>query len=162
MNLGLSSSIKNNFSHIIPVVRPLIENMVVPHPEGMAGFVSGEGSFTIHAALGSEDKSVSLSLRVSQHSKDELEIFCWFFCLGGNLNYHDKEKKAIIFVVRKFGDINSKIIPFFNKYRILGVKYKDFIDWSEAAKITESKNHLTPEGYKEIRRIKENMNSYRV
>lgn len=54
---------------------------------------------------------------------------------GGNFNYQDKEKKAVIFVVRKFGDINSKIIPFFNKYKILGVKYKDFIDWSEAAKI---------------------------
>lgn len=163
MNLGLSSSIKNNFPHIIPVVRPLIENMVVPHPEWMVGFISGEGSFTIHAALQPEDKSVSLSFRVSQHSKDEqlLKSFVDFFGCG-NFNYHDKEKKAVIFVVRKFGDINYKIIPFFNKYKIIGVKCKDFTDWSEAAKIIELKNHLTPEGFKEIRKIKENMNSYRV
>ena len=75
------------------------------------------------------------------------------------MNYHNKEKKAVIFVVRKFEDINSKIIPFFNEYIIKGVKYKD---WSEAAKLIESKNHLTPEGYNKIRKIKENMNSYRV
>ena len=59
-------------------------------------------------------------------------------------------------------NINSKIIPFFNKYKIQGVKYKDFKDWSSAAKIIESKRHLTPEGYEEICKIKENMNSYRV
>jgi len=47
---------------------------------------------------------------------------------AGNFYYHDKDKKAVIFVVRKFGDINSNIIPFFNKYNIIGVKCKDFID----------------------------------
>nr|YP_010044467.1 NADH dehydrogenase subunit 2 [Tolypocladium guangdongense]QPF24412.1 NADH dehydrogenase subunit 2 [Tolypocladium guangdongense] len=163
MNLGLSSSVKNSFPNIIPVVRPLIENMVVPHPEWMAGFVSGEGSFSIHTASQLEDKSVSLSFRVSQHSKDEqlLKSFVDYFDCG-NFNYHDKEKKAVIFVVRKFGDINNKIIPFFNKYKIIGVKCKDFIDLSEVARIMESKNHLTLEGYKKIRKIKENMNSYRV
>lgn len=56
----------------------------------------------------------------------------------------------MIFVVRKFGDINSNIIPFFNKYNIIGVKCKDFIDWSEAAKIIELKDHLTGEGFKKI------------
>lgn len=64
--------------------------------------------------------------------------------------------------VRKFGDINSNIIPFFNKYNIIGVKCKDFIDWSEAAKIIELKDHLTGEGFKKICKIKENMNSYRI
>ncbi|CAF3568667.1 unnamed protein product [Fusarium graminearum] len=42
MNLGLSSSVKEDFPHIIPVIRPLIENMVIPHPEWMAGFVNLE------------------------------------------------------------------------------------------------------------------------
>nr|YP_010893082.1 hypothetical protein Q6C72_mgp13 [Paraisaria heteropoda]WJR82520.1 hypothetical protein [Paraisaria heteropoda] len=138
MNLGLSSSVKNNFPHIIPVVRPLIENMVVPHPDWMAGFVSGEGSFSVV-----EDKYISLSFRVSQHNKDKqlLKSFVAFFCLAcaGNFYYHNKEKKAVIFVVRKFEDINSKIIPFFNKYRIKGVKYKYFKAWSEAAKLIEKK-----------------------
>lgn len=61
----------------------------------------------------------------------------YFGC--GNFYYQDKDKKAVVFVVRIFGDINSNIIPFFNKYKIIGVKSKDFLDWSEAAKIIELK-----------------------
>lgn len=81
---------------------------------------------------------------------------------SGYCHYHNKDKKAVTFTVRKFNDINSIIIPFFNEYKIQGVKYKNFNDWSKVAKIIESKNHLTSEGQKEIRKIKENMNSYRV
>jgi len=54
-------------------------------------------------------------------------------------------------------DINAKIIPLFNEYKIKGVKYKDFKDWTLVAKMIESKSHLTTEGYKEICKIKENM-----
>lgn len=90
----------------------------------MAGFISGEGSFSIVG-----NKSFSLSFRVSQHHKDEelLNSFVDYFGCG-NFNYHNKEKKAVIFVVRKFEDINSIIIPFFNQYKIEGIKNKDFLD----------------------------------
>lgn len=158
MNLGLPLAVKNDFPNFKPIERPLIENMEVPHPEWMAGFISGEGSFSI---LG--DDSISLSFRVAQHHKD-MELFKSFvsFFDCGYCHYHNKDKKAVTFTVRKFNDINSIIIPFFNEYKIQGVKYKDFNDWSKVAKIIESKNHLTSEGQKEIRKIKENMNSYRV
>ena len=73
----------------------------------------------------------------------------------------DKDKKAVIFVVRKFVDIHDKIIPFFDKHKIIGVKYKDFLDWYKIANIMKLKDHLTPIGFKKICRIKENMNSYR-
>jgi len=72
--------------------------MTVPHPEWMAGFVSGEGSFSVLA-----DKSVSLSFRISQHTKDQqlLKSFVDYFGCG-NFNYHNKDKKAVIFFVRKY------------------------------------------------------------
>lgn len=35
---------------------------------------------------------------------------------------------AVIFVVSKFKDIMDKVIPFFQKYPILGVKALDFAD----------------------------------
>lgn len=43
--------------------------MEVAHPEWMAGFILGEGSFSI---LGND--SISLSFRVAQHHKD-MELF---------------------------------------------------------------------------------------
>jgi hypothetical protein len=33
MNLGLSSLVRDNFSNIIPVARPLVKDAVVPHAE---------------------------------------------------------------------------------------------------------------------------------
>lgn len=67
----------------------------------MGGFVSGEGSFSIVG-----DKYLSLTFIVSQHNKDEQLLNVDFFGCG-NFNYHNKEKKAVIYVVRKFNDINS-------------------------------------------------------
>jgi hypothetical protein len=40
MNLGLPLAVKNDFPNFKPIERPLIENMEVPHPEWMAGFIS--------------------------------------------------------------------------------------------------------------------------
>ena len=33
LNLGLSDLLKTNFPNTVPVTRPLIENMTIPHPE---------------------------------------------------------------------------------------------------------------------------------
>nr|QJQ35341.1 LAGLIDADG endonuclease [Fusarium pseudoanthophilum] len=165
LNLPWSSLVRDNFPNTIPVARPLVKDMGIPHPEWIAGFVSGKGSFSIYASQ-SVDKPVSLSFRVFQYElgrakDDELLKYLGYYFNCGNLNYHE-DKKAVIFVIRKFEDINHKIIPFFDKHKIKGVKYKDFKDWSEAAKIIESKNHLTQGGHNEIRRIRKNMNSYRL
>lgn len=41
MNLGLSDFLNTIFPNTVPVARPLIENITIPHPEWMAGFVTG-------------------------------------------------------------------------------------------------------------------------
>lgn len=46
MNLGLPIAVKNAFPHIVPVNRPLITDMKITNPLWMAGFISGEGSFS--------------------------------------------------------------------------------------------------------------------
>ena len=58
--------------------------------------------------------------------------------------------------------INEIIIPFLEKYPILGVKSKEFNDWKRIAFLMNSKAHLTEEGAKEILKIKSSMNTSRV
>ena len=53
------------------------------------------------------------------------------------------------------------LIEYLNKYKLLGTKYKDFIDWEKVYYMIISKTHLTDAGYLEIMKIKENMNSKR-
>ena len=50
------------------------------------------------------------------------------------------------------------IIPFFNKFPIIGVKALDFEDWCKVAKLMENKAHLTSEGLEEIKQIKAGTN----
>ena len=47
LNLGLSDELKAAFPNIIPVKRPLTINQVVPDPNWVAGFTSGEGCFYV-------------------------------------------------------------------------------------------------------------------
>ena len=71
------------------------------------------------------------------------------------------EDKSVHLQIAKFTDINDKIIPFFEKYPIEGVKSLDFEDFKKVCKLIENKKHLTPLGIKAILDIKLNMNQNR-
>jgi len=61
-------------------------------------------------------------------------------------------------IVTRFSDIESKIIPFFDKYPILGVKLLDYTDFKRVVKLMKNKVHLTGEGLEQIKQIKSGMN----
>jgi len=68
---------------------------------------------------------------------------------------------AVNFVVAKLSDITENVIPFFDKYPLIGSKAKDYKDFKTVAKLMISKAHLTEEGLEEIAKIKSGMNSSR-
>jgi hypothetical protein len=68
----------------------------------------------------------------------------------------------VIFKVTSYSDISEKIIPFFNKYPVLGVKSKDFEDFKKVANLMEKRLHLTPEGLDQIKKRKLGMNRKRI
>jgi len=167
MNLGLSDSLKTVFPNTVPVARPQVENTTIPHPEWMAGFVSGEGCFSVQMSKYGKGKldGVSLSFRVSQHLRDELLLRSFISFFGcGLFNYHNGKSQlgSGVFIVRKFSDIYDKILPFFkDQHPIKGIKSEDFKDWCRVAELIRSKAHLTEEGVEKIREIKSGMNTLR-
>lgn len=71
---------------------------------------------------------------------------------------------AVNFAVYKFSDnycASYKIIPFFKKYSILGVKSEDFKDWCKSAELIKAKKHITEAGLNEIILLKSGMNTGR-
>ena len=50
------------------------------------------------------------------------------------------------FHVTKYSDVAEKIIPFFAKYPILGVKTENLNDFNLVAALINNKEHLTVEG----------------
>jgi hypothetical protein len=52
-------------------------------------------------------------------------------------------EKSAQLQISKFVDIVNIIIPFFNKYPILGMKSLDILDFKKACYILKTKKHLT-------------------
>jgi hypothetical protein len=86
-----------------------------------------------------------------------MESFKKFFGCGNTYI----NRTTINFTVTNFKEIYTIVIPFFKKYKIIGVKHLDFLDWVKVANIINKKRHLTKEGFDEIIRIKGQMNSKR-
>ena len=158
MNLGLSEKLELAFPDLVPVGRPQVENSKIIDPQWLARFTSGEGCFflKIYKSNTKLGESVQLEFQLTQHIRDEnlMKSFILFFQCGTIR----KRSDAIDLRVYKLSDITDKIIPFFLKHPIIGVKALDFADWCEVAEMMNNKEHLTPEGLENIKKIKAGMN----
>jgi len=161
INSGLTPTLKAAFPNTIQITRPVVENQKISDPQWMAGFTSGEGCFLISISKSPADQlgvKVKLRFKLVQHYRDEklLISFSGYFSCG---KYYPNMKTGVgEFLVEKFSDIDEKIIPFFLKYKITGVKFRDFQDWCKAAEIIKKKDHLTTEGLEQLRELKLGMN----
>jgi len=103
-------------------------------------------------------ETVKLTFSISQHSRDEqlMKGLISYFGCGRYVSPKDKDIGG--FRVTKIKDINEKIIPFFKKYPIIGVKglrrgAERFSDFCIVAKLMKNMAHLTPKGLEKIRRV---------
>jgi len=163
INNGLSSSLKEAFPGIIHAVRPLKENISIYNPQWLAGFTSGEGSFgvKIRNAEGNSKAFIELIFQINQHVRDKELIACIAEYWGcGKIYKHSVN--AVVYRVSKRSDLTEKILPFFLKYPILGIKALDFKDFCFISELIENKAHYSKEGLDQILHIKVSMNSGRV
>jgi len=97
----------------------------------VSGFTSGDGSFIISGnkptkAAVTSPSILRLRFKLTQHSRDK-KLMCSFREYFGCGNYYSQSKRKLgDFIVDKFSDINEKIIPFFKKHKIFGVKSLNF------------------------------------
>lgn len=164
MNRGLTPALKEAFPDHIPVDRPLVDvtKLLPIDPYWIAGFASGDGSFMMTLRTDNAYTAggrVEMAFVLTQHSRDILLMkhFVDYFGCGVCYSY----KKHAEYKCGNFKDIQEKIISFFIKYPILGVKAQDFSDWAKAVEIICSKAHTTKAGYDQILQIKAGMNKGR-
>lgn len=148
MNRGLSDELKEafpntkNFQLSSLVTHNFIRNSAgcqssysltlseVPSPFWVSGFTSGEGSFriTLNTYSSSLGKLANLNFSISQYTKDEslMRSLVSYFGCG---RYTARSNKPLgEYECTKLSDINEKIIPFFIKHPIVGIKSLDFTD----------------------------------
>ena len=63
----------------------------------------------------------------------------------GYLNCGDISKNStwIDYTVVRYDDLILKIIPFFDKYKIVGIKLQDYLDFKKVADLMKTKYYLT-------------------
>lgn len=158
MNKGLPDSLKILFSNIISKTVPEVTLPDKLDPNWVAGLTEGEGCFFVKTPINKNNKyQILLGFQVTQHSRDFLlieKLISFFNCGRVEL----QRGKYANFITTKFSDINKIIIPFFDKYSIIGNKKKDFEAWKDIAKLMDSKAHLTNEGIEIILKIKSRIN----
>jgi hypothetical protein len=126
----------------------------------IVGFVDGEGCF--HVAINKNSKTTSgyqvlPEFTITQHERDVKVLYAlksYFQCGTVRVNNGD----LLFYRVRAFQHLKEKIIPFFEKHKLLTMKRIDFEKFRTVVLMIEKKEHLTPEGLKKIREIQLTMN----
>ena len=156
LNWGLSESLKESFPSLVPVKRVEIKDNILSilSSDWIAGFSAGESNFFITIS----GTKVWLRFSIAQDSRDILLLksLVEFFNCGYVSQYQNR--KVCEFIVTKINDINTYIIPFFDKYKIEGSKYRDYVNFKEAAILIKNKEHLTEKGLNKIIELKKCMN----
>lgn len=164
MNKGLPERLALEFPKTKPVVVPefiSIQNKLFDINYWIAGFVTGEGCFLVKTSQSKTHKlglSVGLNFIVVQNIRDigiMEEIKSILGCGSVTVN----EPSAVVrYTVSKLSDVQNKIIPFLDKYPIIGEKVKDYEDFKKVSNLMTNKSHLTEEGLDKILSIKSKMN----
>lgn len=167
-NNGLSEELKIVFPNIIPSLRPqtITPKLETINPYRVSGFVVfffikkiGDGCF--YLSLTNNLRGVGLVFKITQHIRDTelLKEFVNYFNCG---RYNLSSPEAGDFIVTKFEDIYTKIIPFFNKYPLQGPKSLDFWYFNCVAELMKNKVHITSEEFESIKQIKSGTNKKRI
>ena len=157
LNKKLSDKLKIYFPKVIKINRPKINLSININCNWIVGFFTGDGCFYIAIYKSKSNKIdyyVKLQVLVSQHFRDKLLMNSLVSTLECGKVFKRSNENMVDLVVTKFEDINKKIIPLFNKYKIEGIKYLDFQDFCKAIELVKNKAHLTKEDLKKICRIK--------
>jgi hypothetical protein len=163
LNRGiLSEKLSLAFPDLEPALKPEIKDRKIQDLNWLAGFTDAEGCFFIALKKSPESKlgeTVWLRFILTQHSKDQEFLKNLISTL--NCGRYISKSGYGKFIVEKFTDVRSKIIPIFEEFKLHSIKSKNYEDFKKAALLMENKAHLTREGLDEIKKIKGKMNRSR-
>ncbi len=124
----------------------------------VAGFVDGEGSFNVPIRR-ERDRGlpwrVSLSFNVSQIGSEAPKLLQHVFAVG---TVRGRRDGVFYFEVTKPDDLDRRVFPFFERFRLRGPKANDLAIFREVALLVQSGRHLTPQGIETALALRAPMN----
>jgi len=137
--------------------RPAIETIDVSLGAFLSGFALGEGSFMVVCRRRSGSARgfrISAAFNVSQHDRAPLDLFretlgCGTMRIAGNGGWY--------WEVNHLRDHRERIVPFFERFSLVGQKAQDFELWKQAVCLL-SQPVLTDADYRTVLALREDMN----
>jgi len=164
LNLGLKGWVADLFANIEPTVRPEVKLPENLNPYWVSGFICAEGCFNVYLSQNTKYKAgYSLGIRflLTQNYRDsELMYKIKDLFKSGNIIWSDRDN-TVELQVRDFKTLKHTLVPFLDKYTLIGAKALDYNDFKTILELMDNKAHLTKQGLEEIREIKNGMNTKR-
>ena len=137
--------------------RPCIEAIPASLGSFLSGFALGEGSFMLvcrkrdHHA---RSFRISAAFNVSQQDRVPLDLFREVLHRGtmrqaGNGGWY--------WEVNRLPDLSDRIVPFFDRFPIVGLKAQDYRLWRSAVLLL-SAGRLSDQDYRQVLALRERMN----
>lgn len=180
INWGLSDALTKIFLKVIPISRPLVLDQTIKDPSARFARATDQAAgggpiltdyldlyvkafFFVNIKKSNLIKigeQVLLIFKIGQHTCETQlmkQIIIYLECD----NYYPYKGYDFDFCVNKFSNIVDIIIPIFDKYKIIGVKYQYFQYFKKVAELMKTGKHLTI-GLEKIRKIKAGMNTKKI
>lgn len=124
----------------------------------IVGFVDGEGCFHVSFKKHDTGTQVLPEFTVTQHKRDIQVLYALkssFGCGVVRVNHGDR----YCYRVRGIHHLLQRIVPFFEKHKLLTKKRVDFEKFRTVLLLMEKKSHLTRDGLEKIREIQSTINT---
>jgi LAGLIDADG endonuclease len=137
--------------------RPFIETIPVSLGSFLSGFALGEGSFMIVCRRRGDARRgfrLSAAFNVSQHDIQPLELFratlgCGTMRRAGHNGWY--------WEVNRMSDLANRIVPFFDRFPVVGQKAEDFRHWRRSVTLLAA-GSLSDQDYHQVLALRERMN----
>lgn len=129
-------------------------------PDWITGFTDAEGTFIV-SITNSNSRTIQwkvtpiFSIKIHENDLDLLKNIQSFFGVG---NIVLNKNKQVIYSVKSVSDINSHIIPHFDKYPLITQKRADYLLFRQIVNLITRKEHLELDGLKKILELKSSLN----
>nr|QCW06953.1 hypothetical protein [Drechslerella brochopaga] len=128
----------------------------------ITGFTDAEGSFIVSITKNNEriiGWKVQVIFGIYLHGRDIQILNQIQSYFGVGKIYTDNKRGTVNYLVRSPKDLNSTIIPQFNKYKLLTQKKADFELFSTIVNLIIQNQHKTEQGFKKIVELRASLNN---
>lgn len=130
----------------------------------LTGFIDGEGCFSI-AIRKSKFSRIGWTMnplfQVYQHKDNDHVLYVCKDVIGcGYISHKGGNPLCTTYCVDRTSDLTDKVIPFFDKYFLLGEKYNNFLLFKEIVIGVAKKEHLDSKGFLHLAKLAFQMNKH--